>query len=85
MDEIGHMEKDSPLFLRAVFEALDGDIPVLAGVRYTTGTGDYLERIRRHPRVRLYMLTEDNRDAVYDEIRTIIFADRKEAKELEPL
>jgi hypothetical protein len=35
--------------------------------------------------VRLYMLTEDNRDAIYDEIRTIIFADRKEAKELEPL
>ena len=101
MDEIGHMEKNSPLFLRAVFEALDGDIPVLAVARYTEGdaapagqppkagdqtvSGDYLERIRRHPRVRLYMLTEDNRDAVYDEVRDILFTGRKEAKDHEPL
>ena len=101
MDEIGHMEKDSPLFLRAVFKALDGDIPVLAVARYTEGgtapagqpakpggqigSGDYLERIRRHPRVRLYMLTADNRDAIYNEVRTIIFAGRKEAKDHEPL
>ena len=101
MDEIGHMEKDSPLFLRAVFEALDGDIPVLAVARYTEGgaaaaeqpaktgnqtvSNDYLERIRRHPRVRLYMLTEDNRDTVCDEVRNILFSGRKEAKDHEPL
>ena len=69
MDEIGHMEKDASLFLRAVFEALDGDIPVLASVRYTTTPVDYLERIKHHPRVRLYTLTEENRDAVYEEVR----------------
>ena len=73
MDEIGHMEKDASLFLRAVFEALDGDIPVLASVRYTTTPVDYLERIKHHPRVRLYMLTEENRDAVYEEVRNHIF------------
>ena len=64
MDEIGHMEKDARLFLQAIFDALDGDIPVLASVRYTDGSIDYLERIKNHPRVQLYMLTEENRDAV---------------------
>ena len=83
MDEIGHMEKDASLFLRSVFEALDGDIPVLASVRYTAAPIDYLERIKHHPRVRLYMLTEENREAVYSEVRNTIFgnsADRKEEK-----
>ena len=97
MDEIGHMEKDARLFLQAIFDALDGDIPVLASVRYTTadqafsdstaqsGSADYLERIKHHPRVRLYMLSEENRDAVYGEIRNAIFSDRKEGRDHEPL
>ena len=110
MDEIGHMEKDAPLFLQAVFEALDGDIPILASVRYTpadaasadpamntgsspnisnqAGPVDYLARIKHHPRVRLYMLTEENRDAVYAEIRNTIFggsAGRKEGRDHEAL
>lgn len=97
MDEIGHMEKDARLFLQAIFDALDGDIPILASVRYTTadqafsdstaqsGSADYLERIKHHPRVRLYMLSEENRDAAYAEIRDTIFGsifDRKEEKRL---
>ena len=85
MDEIGHMEKDARLFLQAIFDALDGDIPVLASVRYTDGSIDYLERIKNHPRVQLYMLTEENRDAVYAEIRNAIFSDRKEGRDHEPL
>ena len=85
MDEIGHMEKDARLFLQAIFDALDGDIPVLASVRYTDGSIDYLERINNHPRVQLYMLTEENRDAVYAEIRNAIFSDRKEGRDHEPL
>ena len=86
MDEIGHMEKDASLFLRAVFEALDGDIPVLTSVRYTTTPVDYLERIKHHPRVRLYMLTEENRDDAYAEIRDhILGAGRKEEIDHETL
>lgn len=85
MDEIGHMEKDARLFLQAIFDALDGDIPVLASVRYTDGSIDYLERIKNHPRVQLYMLTDENRDAVYAEIRNAIFSDRKEGRDHEPL
>ena len=89
MDEIGHLEKNSPRFLEAVFKALDGGIPVLACVRYTEGgtvpagrdalTGrqsgsiDYLERIKHHPRVRLYMMTEENRDAIYEQVRDMVF------------
>lgn len=84
MDEIGHMEKDARLFLQAVFDALDGDIPVLASVRYTVDPIDYLERIKHHPQVRLYMLAEENRDAVYAKIRNTIFGDRKEEKDYEP-
>ena len=85
MDEIGHMEKDARLFLQAIFDALDGDIPVLASVRYTDGSIDYLERIKNHPRVQLYMLTDENRDAVYAKIRNAIFSDRKEGRDHEPL
>ena len=88
MDEIGHLEKDARLFLQAVFDALNGDIPVLASVRYTADPIDYLERIKHHPRVRLYMLTEENREAVYSEVRNTIFgnsADRKEERDHEPL
>ena len=84
MDEIGHMEKDARLFLQAIFDALDGDIPVLASVRYTADPIDYLERIKHHPQVRLYMLTGENRDAVYAKIRNTIFGDRKEEKDYEP-
>ena len=85
MDEIGHLEKDARLFLQAVFDALNGDIPVLASVRYTADPIDYLERIKHHPQVRLYMLAEENRDAVYAEIRNTIFGDRKEERDHEPL
>lgn len=85
MDEIGHLEKDARLFLQAVFDALNGDIPVLASVRYTADPIDYLERIKHHPQVRLYMLTVENRDAVYTEVRNIIFGDRKEERDHEPL
>ena len=86
MDEIGHMEKDASRFLRAVFEALDDDIPILASVRYTTTPIDYLERIKHHPRVRLYMLTEENRDDAYAEIRDhILGAGRKEEIDHETL
>ena len=86
MDEIGHMEKDASRFLRAVFEALDDDIPILASVRYTTTPIDYLERIKHHPRVRLYTLTEENRDDAYAEIRDhILGAGRKEEIDHETL
>lgn len=87
MDEIGHMEKDSPLFLQAVFKALDGNIPVLASVRYTDNPIDYLERIKHHPRVNLYMLTEKNRDTVYSEVRNAIWGNNsgKEDKDHEPI
>ena len=100
MDEIGHMEKDAPLFLRTIFEALDGDIPILASVRYTAsgsefsdpanqaGSIDYLDRIKHHPRVRLYMLTGENREGVYTEVRNHFFggiADRKEERDHEPV
>ena len=88
MDEIGHMEKDAHRFLQAVFEALDGDIPILASVRYTTAPIDYIERIKHHPRVRLYMLTGENRDAVYSQLRNTVFggsAGRKEERDHETL
>lgn len=88
MDEIGHMEKDASRFLQAILEALDGGISVLASVRYTAGSIDYLEHIKHHPRVQLYMLTEENRDDAYAEIRDNIFgggAGRKEEIDYETL
>jgi len=75
------------LFLQAVFKALDGNIPVLASVRYTDNPIDYLERIKHHPRVNLYMLTEENRDTVYAEVRNAIWGNNsgKEDKDHEPI
>ena len=52
------------------------------------GSIDYLDRIKHHPRVRLYMLTGENREGVYTEVRNHFFggiADRKEERDHEPV
>lgn len=62
MDEIGKREKHCASFRKAIFETLDGEIPVLGVVQIRPD--DFLDRIRKHPNVDLIHLTKENRDQV---------------------
>ncbi len=66
MDECGRFEREAYGFQRAIFDALDGDIPVLGVVRQ--GAGGWTEEILSHPKVRLLVVTEANRDGMPEEI-----------------
>lgn len=71
MDELGFMEKNAETFKWAVFNALDGDIPVIAAVKARYDV-DFLNRIRAHEKAQLYTITPENRDALYAELLGII-------------
>ena len=68
MDEIGYMEIGAERFCRDVLNAFDGDIPVLATIKETERGVEYMDRIRKHPKVKLYNLTRDRFDAIYTEV-----------------
>ena len=71
MDELGFMEKNAEAFKRAVFNALDGNIPIIAAVKARYDV-DFLNRIRAHEKAQLYTITPENRDALYAELLGII-------------
>ena len=71
MDELGFMEKNAEAFKRAVFNSLDGDIPVIAAVKARYDV-DFLNRIRAHEKAQLYTITPENRDALYAELLGVI-------------
>ena len=71
MDELGFMEKDAEKFKRVVFNALDGNIPIIAAVKARYDV-DFLNRIRAHEKAQLYTITPENRDALYAELLGII-------------
>lgn len=68
MDEIGFLETEAFAFRSAVLERLDGDIPVLAVVRMNKDT-EFLDQVRYHEKCRLYTVTEENRDQLYEELK----------------
>ena len=67
MDELGFMEAKAETFVRSVFAALDGDIPVIAAVKARFDV-PFLNEVRAHKNATLYLLTRENRDALYDEL-----------------
>ena len=71
MDELGFMEKDAEKFKRAVFNALDGNIPIIAALKARYDV-DFLNRIRAHEKSQLYTITPENRDALYAGLLGII-------------
>lgn len=73
MDELGFMEAESKPFTEAVFQALCGDIPVLAAVKSRLDVG-FLNEVRAMPRAEVYWVTEENRDALYGELLPIMQA-----------
>ncbi len=68
MDEIGFMETGSKCFCDEVLKAFDGDIPILATIKDTDLGAEYMDRIKQHPSVRLYKLTRDSFDRVWEEV-----------------
>lgn len=71
MDELGFMETGSPGFCSKVLEHLDGDGHVLAAVKSDMDT-DFLIKVRSHPKAELYMISEENRDELYEKLLPII-------------
>ena len=66
MDELGFLESSSPDFCAAVLERLDGNVPVLATVK--DKNTPFLEAVRAHPRGKCFFITEENRDALFEEV-----------------
>lgn len=71
MDELGFMERDAMVFRTAVVERLHGDIPVIAVVRMKEDE-PFLRSILEHPKVCVYTVTPENRDALYEELLSVI-------------
>ena len=66
LDELGFLEAGSEAFCRAVLRLLDGDRPVIAAVK--DRDVPFLNAVRAHPAARCFQITEENRDALYEEV-----------------
>lgn len=71
MDELGFMEKNAETFKSTVRAALTGDIPVIAAVKSRYDV-EFLNELRAMPTVRLIDLTEENRDALFEELLPVV-------------
>lgn len=71
MDELGFMESSTKLFCKAVLNALDGNIPVIAAVKSRFDV-PFLNDVRTHKKVQLYTITKENRDALYYELLPLV-------------
>lgn len=64
MDELGFMELGAMRFRRRVIEILDGDVPVIAVIK--NKNNEFLDLIRRHEAAKLYEVTIENRDRIFE-------------------
>lgn len=62
MDEIGPAEADAKMFQAAVWQVLNGDVPVY-GVLQKAET-ELFQKIKNHPNVLLIEITKQNRDCI---------------------
>lgn len=67
MDEIGTLESDSPVFQREVMRILSGNYRVFAAVK--AQNTEFLRAVRRHPDCELYIITPENRNDLYAQIK----------------
>lgn len=70
MDELGFMESEALDFQRAVLDALDGALPVLATVK--DKDVPFLEAVCAHPNAQVRIITPENRDALFDELLPLL-------------
>lgn len=66
-DEVGYIETEEEQWCNANLKILDGDIPVIAAVKNKEGI-DYIDTIKKHPKCKVFEITEDNRDKLVDEV-----------------
>ena len=66
MDELGFLESGAAAFCGKVLAALAGSVPVLAAVK--SKETPFLQSVKQHPNVRVYIITEENRDALFAEL-----------------
>ena len=71
MDELGFMESDAKNFCRAVLNLFDGDTPILAVCKDKPGI-PLLDAVRSHPNTKLYTVTEQNREELFEELLPIL-------------
>ena len=67
LDELGTLEEHEERFKNAVMRILSGPYDVLASVK--AQNTDFLRDIRRHPDCELYIITPENRNALYAQLR----------------
>lgn len=70
MDELGSLEKDAGKFRLAVMEALKSPIPVLGVLRQ--GLPGWTKEIAERDDVRLFTVTEENREDLPEELAELI-------------
>lgn len=70
MDELGFLEAEATRFQEAVIKRFDGDIPVIAAIKYNQTP--FLDAIRNHPKVEVFNIDFDNRDALYKELLPLL-------------
>jgi nucleoside-triphosphatase len=66
IDEIGKMELFSSCFRRLVCEVISSDKQVLASI--PVKGSEFIQKIKKRPDIRLFEVTQDNRDHLIDEI-----------------
>ena len=67
LDELGTLEEHEERFKKAVMRILSGPYDVLASVK--AQNTDFLRDIRRHPDCELYIITPENRNTLYAQLR----------------
>ncbi len=71
MDELGFMEAQAEAFIRAVYDALNDNIPVIAAVKSRYDV-PFLGEVRAHPNSVVYGVDAKNRDALYDRLLPVV-------------
>ena len=71
MDELGFIETDAPAFRKAVHDTLAGDVPVFGVLRQGKDI-PWHDDIKKNPRVRLFDVTQENRDNLPQELARLL-------------
>lgn len=73
MDELGFLEEKADIFKGAVLQTLDNEVPVLGAIR-DENDSRFLNQVRKHKKVKIIAVTEENRDSIHEEVLSLIFS-----------
>lgn len=72
MDELGFLENEALLFQRAVLQALQGDVPVMAAVK--PKDTEFLCKVRSQPGTQFYFIDRENREDLLEKLLPVVQA-----------